>query len=299
MAGSLWTVPACGAELVAWRRAPDNEPGARRPGCCCAAAPAARRARRAAPVPDAHEAGAYGVAGPLRAGRASPRRCCAAFDRRRLRAARSRPGAAARRRRRARAASSPTRGRTASRTRRASSPRRAPRRRTSSAGALEDASFGDLGAITLWHVLEHVEDPAAALRRLHGWLRPGGTLLVGVAGPRLAGRRALAARAGTTSTCRATARTSPRAGWGCCWSGRASASSRRRAAARAQPVRPVAVRRLSDDPDAVVALPRAQAQRAAACRRCGAHRARRFRCSPLAVRRAASRARWRSGPTVQ
>ncbi len=46
--------------------------------------------------------------------------------------------------------------------------------------ALEDARFEDLGAITLWHVLEHVEDPAAALERLRGWLRPGGVLLVGV-----------------------------------------------------------------------------------------------------------------------
>ena len=29
-------------------------------------------------------------------------------------------------------------------------------------------------------MLEHVEDPAAALARVHGWLRPGGVLLVGV-----------------------------------------------------------------------------------------------------------------------
>ena len=46
--------------------------------------------------------------------------------------------------------------------------------------ALEDATYEELDAITLWHVLEHLDDPAAALARLRGWLRPGGTLVVGV-----------------------------------------------------------------------------------------------------------------------
>ncbi len=36
------------------------------------------------------------------------------------------------------------------------------------------------GAITLWHVLEHVDDPAAALRRVAGRLAPGGVVLIGV-----------------------------------------------------------------------------------------------------------------------
>ena len=48
--------------------------------------------------------------------------------------------------------------------------------RIESAG-VEPAS---LDAVVLWHVLEHVEDPAAALRRVGEWLRPGGGLLVGV-----------------------------------------------------------------------------------------------------------------------
>jgi SAM-dependent methyltransferase len=39
---------------------------------------------------------------------------------------------------------------------------------------------GSLDAVTLWHVLEHLSDPGAALGRVATWLRPGGALLVGV-----------------------------------------------------------------------------------------------------------------------
>jgi 2-polyprenyl-3-methyl-5-hydroxy-6-metoxy-1,4-benzoquinol methylase len=42
---------------------------------------------------------------------------------------------------------------------------------------LTPASFD---AVTLWHVLEHLESPGAALRRIHGWIEPGGALLLGV-----------------------------------------------------------------------------------------------------------------------
>lgn len=45
-----------------------------------------------------------------------------------------------------------------------------------------------LGAVTLWHVLEHLEDPRAALERIAGWLVPGGGLVVGV--PNLASLQA-------------------------------------------------------------------------------------------------------------
>jgi SAM-dependent methyltransferase len=47
---------------------------------------------------------------------------------------------------------------------------------------------GSLDAATLWHVLEHLDDPHAALARLATWLRPGGTLMVGV--PNLASLQA-------------------------------------------------------------------------------------------------------------
>jgi SAM-dependent methyltransferase len=48
--------------------------------------------------------------------------------------------------------------------------------------SIEDAAIepGAVDVVTLWHVLEHLEDPGRALSRIHQWLRPGGGLLVGV-----------------------------------------------------------------------------------------------------------------------
>jgi SAM-dependent methyltransferase len=43
-------------------------------------------------------------------------------------------------------------------------------------------------AVVLWQSLEHLEDPAVALERIRGWLRPGGRLVVAV--PNLAGLQA-------------------------------------------------------------------------------------------------------------
>ena len=49
-------------------------------------------------------------------------------------------------------------------------------------GTIEDAVVepSSLDAVALWHVLEHVDDPAAALGSVAGWLRPGSGLLIGV-----------------------------------------------------------------------------------------------------------------------
>jgi SAM-dependent methyltransferase len=169
--------PACGDALVAWRRAPDNEPAsaATRLLLRCPACGTARTAG-AAP-PDAHASGAYARGAPRGARVAAP--LLRAFDRHRLAllgdargplldvgAGKGRFVAYARAHGYPDATGiepSP----------RAVAPHVEPL-------ALEDAAFADLGAITFWHVLEHVEDPEAALRRLRSWLRPGGTLLVGV-----------------------------------------------------------------------------------------------------------------------
>jgi 2-polyprenyl-3-methyl-5-hydroxy-6-metoxy-1,4-benzoquinol methylase len=48
--------------------------------------------------------------------------------------------------------------------------------------AIEEAEFGPgaFDAVTAWHVLEHLDDPGAALARSASWLAPRGSLLVGV-----------------------------------------------------------------------------------------------------------------------
>jgi 2-polyprenyl-3-methyl-5-hydroxy-6-metoxy-1,4-benzoquinol methylase len=46
-------------------------------------------------------------------------------------------------------------------------------------GTLESLSFdAEFDAITLWDVLEHVHSPRDVIRRLHGWLKPGGLLFM-------------------------------------------------------------------------------------------------------------------------
>jgi SAM-dependent methyltransferase len=65
-------------------------------------------------------------------------------------------------------------------------------------GRLEDAELGPPSdVITLWHVLEHVPEPLAALRRLAGALAPGGVIAVEV--PNAASAVAEHMRAGWTS----------------------------------------------------------------------------------------------------
>jgi predicted SAM-dependent methyltransferase len=56
--------------------------------------------------------------------------------------------------------------------------------------AVQDAEFDpeSFELITLWHVLEHLQDPGVALDRIRSWLRPSGGLLIGV--PNLASLQA-------------------------------------------------------------------------------------------------------------
>ncbi len=49
-------------------------------------------------------------------------------------------------------------------------------------GVIEEADFpaGHFDVITMFHVLEHLEDPAKALKRISSWLKPGGHLIIEV-----------------------------------------------------------------------------------------------------------------------
>jgi len=175
--------PACGGPLTAWRRAGDNEPAstATRLLLRC---PECGTARTAGPAPDfagAHEAGAFAPGTPRGARAAAP--ILRAFDRRRLallRRVAAPPGplldvGAGRGRFVAHARAHGWDARGIEPSRRAPAPH--VEAVTLEAAAVSPAA---LGAVALWHVLEHVEEPGAALERVRYWLRPGGALLVGV-----------------------------------------------------------------------------------------------------------------------
>ena len=180
--------PACGGPLAAWMTVPGSDPAL--PGdYALARCRACGTAVTLAPAPpQAHESGAYGGGAPRLSRRVAP--ILRAFDRRRL-AQLADAGAI-------------TPGRLldvgAGRGRFVAQARAAgwyahgiePSRRGVEGaralgielvqGGIDDAQVpaASLDAATLWHVLEHVEDPGAALERVASWLRPGGMLLVGV-----------------------------------------------------------------------------------------------------------------------
>jgi SAM-dependent methyltransferase len=180
--------PACGGALVAWRTVPGSDPAL--PGDyelarCVRCASAVTLA----PAPaQAHEAGAYGGGAPRGSGVAAP--ILRAFARRRL-ALLEAAGAAAPGRLLDIGAG---RGRFVAEAREAGwhaygiepSQRGVAGARALGIelqrGAIDDTDVpaGSLDAATLWHVLEHLDEPGPALARIVGWLRPGGLLLVGV-----------------------------------------------------------------------------------------------------------------------
>ena len=194
--------PACGElALAPWRTVPGSDPAL--PGDYALA----RCSRCGSAVtldpapPAAHEAGAYGGGAPRGSRLAAP--LLRAFDRRRLtflaRAGAHPPGrlldvGAGRGRfvAQARAAGWDAGGIEPSL--RGIAGAREQGIELQQAG-IEDAvvAAGALQAATLWHVLEHLDDPGTALDRVAGWLAPGGRLLVGV--PNLA---SVQARAGGT-----------------------------------------------------------------------------------------------------
>src|SRR5436190_2018992 len=192
---TLEACPACGGPLAPWRSVPAAEPphapvALRR---CAACGTAVTDAPALAEI---HDTGAY-APGPPRGSRlAAP--LLALFDRQRLsllRGAGRTPGrlldAGAGRGRFVAAARTAgweatgiepsARGVEAARTVYGVELTRA---------GIADAEIapGSLDAVTLWHVLEHVDDPQAALERVRTWLRPGGLVLVGA--PNLASLQA-------------------------------------------------------------------------------------------------------------
>ena len=201
--------PACGGRLAAWRRAPAAEAGdgagsgsatgdgdgdgaeaeAEGPLVALARCVQCGTGVTLGPVPlDAHEAGDYAPGAPRGARLAAP--LLRAFDRRRLTllrpampppaslvdagAGRGRFVGAARAAGYAASGLEPSaRGVTAAREAYGIGLERT---------GIETAPIapGSVDALSLWHVLEHVEDPGAALGTLRGWLAPDGVLLVGV-----------------------------------------------------------------------------------------------------------------------
>ena len=170
---------ACGGALAPWRRVPSHEPSLG-PSFLLARCRGCGTARTLGDPPDfgaAHEAGAYARA-PAGAGLAAP--LLERFHARRLEllgppvgrlldVGAGRGGFVAA----ARAAGWDATG-------------IEPAARGDAPGVaragVEDAELepSSFAAVSVWHVLEHLEDPGAALERIAAWLAPGGRALVGV-----------------------------------------------------------------------------------------------------------------------
>ncbi|HET9073762.1 MAG TPA: class I SAM-dependent methyltransferase [Solirubrobacteraceae bacterium] len=186
MDGAARVCPACGGPLSPWRTVESSEVGlgpasldlARCVRCGSAVT-------LGAPVAEAHRAGAYGGGRPRAARLATP--LLTRFDRQRLGLigpARSPGGprrlvdAGAGRGRfvaAARAAGFDAVGIEPSL--RAVDPTLGLIPATIEAAGL---ASGSVDVVTLWHVLEHLDDPGMALAAIWDWLVPGGLLLVGV-----------------------------------------------------------------------------------------------------------------------
>jgi SAM-dependent methyltransferase len=181
--------PACGSlALVGWRTVPGSDPAL--PGdYALARCVRCGTAVTLAPAPaEAHEAGAYGGGAPRGSRLAAP--LLRAFTRKRLRllegAGGLTPGrlldiGAGRGRFVAEARAAGWYAQGIEPSLRGVEGARAIGIELARAG-IDDAAVpaGSIDAATLWHVLEHLDEPGPALRRIAGWLRPGALLLVGV-----------------------------------------------------------------------------------------------------------------------
>jgi SAM-dependent methyltransferase len=180
--------PACGGRLVAWRSVPAAEPaGTRNPVALLRCLACGTAVTTGAPAPDLHDSGAFRSGTPRLHRLALP--LLRTFDAQRLALLRT-------------LAPPPARvldagagqGRFVAAARAAGyeafgvEPSERGRERAAALGvpvihaSIDAAEIPDssLDAVTLWHVLEHLEHPGAALQRIAGWLKPGGGLLLGV-----------------------------------------------------------------------------------------------------------------------
>jgi SAM-dependent methyltransferase len=180
--------PACGGPLAFWRRVPSSDPVVA-PGTFtlerCARCASAVTVEPAPPA--IHESGAYGGGRPRLSRLAAP--LLGAFDRQRLGLLRRAVPAPARL-----LDAGAGRGRfvlgakAAGYLARGIEPSARGVAGAEEIGAdVEQADIetagvaaGSLDAVTLWHVLEHIDDPGRALDVIRGWLRPNGAVLVGV-----------------------------------------------------------------------------------------------------------------------
>jgi 2-polyprenyl-3-methyl-5-hydroxy-6-metoxy-1,4-benzoquinol methylase len=186
--------PACGGGLASWITARSAEPGSEEPILLLRCGACGSAVTLTPAPPDAHDSGAYATARPRLSVALGP--LLRWFDRRRL----ARLGAPSGARLLDVGAG---RGRFVA-TARANGFQAGgiePSRRGVTAAASEygvelqrgtlaeaDVERGTLQAVTLWHVLEHLDDPGEALEAITGWLEPDGLLLVAV--PNLASLQA-------------------------------------------------------------------------------------------------------------
>ncbi|MGE4427652.1 MAG: class I SAM-dependent methyltransferase [Solirubrobacteraceae bacterium] len=190
--------PACGASLLTWRTVATSDPSL--PGrfelLRCSECGTAVTGGPPPAWDDAHDGGSYATRRPRGSGIAAP--LLRAFDRQRLRIVARRAPAVPQRSATGAAVLldiGAGRGRFVATARDAGWDARGlePAARGVDAArdvygvALTRATIDDadvepasVDAATLWHVLEHVDHPVATLRRVGGWLRPGGVLVVGV-----------------------------------------------------------------------------------------------------------------------